>query len=532
MSYSDSDSPLSSPPESADEAPAPKTRHIDVNRTKRQVNADAATTSTSKKAAAPKKKKKPTPAPPAPTKIKLKAPAPPPRSPSPPPKKRKKEPPHVYTLADSPELAFIVMFRSRFADAFKGVPNLGCQDIERGIVDSTPSEQVEQLLCRIISLVLNRKKPVERGHHNRALEEAVHAHQAQWPRQWQGKNPMPGGKGFGDLDTTGRITALKALINWALTSSEQIRTIIAENYKGSRRDDDLNVAISVQPWGRDGEKRKYWLIEGRDDTPFRLYREKNAGSMDRTWINIAGTIDEMRQVAHELEEDDGTKHAMALKTKIDSAILRFEEGEKKRQKREYRATRKAMFSQPNGASLYEGRTRGKRIRYNFSDADDDKDSEETRSGRSTRNTPLPEAPRFTASGRQIRKPQTGLYGEVKINGSRGTSAGSETEAPPPFSYAEDQWDGDSQGDDDDENEDEVNADDENEDDDENANLDSASEPESEWDDTAFVPLGDEKRSLKIILKVNNKGRLSRASSMAREAASHHDRVTRASSAAR
>lgn len=364
-----------------------------------------------------------------------------------------------------------------------------------------------------------------------------------------------------------QITALKALINWALTSSEQIRTIIAENYKGSRRDDDLNVAISVQPWGRDGEKRKYWLIEGRgmdgtpgglrtvtngllDDTPFRLYREKNAGSMDRTWINIAGTIDEMRQVAHELEEDDGTKHAMALKTKIDSAILRFEEGEKvclsllritstyshdgvqKRQKREYRATRKAMFSQPNGASLYEGRTRGKRIRYNFSDADDDKDSEETRSGRSTRNTPLPEAPRFTASGRQIRKPQTGLYGEVKINGSRGTSAGSETEAPPPFSYAEDQWDGDSQGDDDDENEDEVNADDENEDDDENANLDSASEPESEWDDTAFVPLGDEKRSLKIILKVNNKGRLSRASSMAREAASHHDRVTRASSAAR
>jgi len=67
----------------------------------------------------------------------------------------------VSTLADSPELAFIVMFRSRFADAFKGAPNLGCQDIERGIVDSTPSEQVEQLLCRLISLVLNRKKPVE-----------------------------------------------------------------------------------------------------------------------------------------------------------------------------------------------------------------------------------------------------------------------------------------------------------------------------------------------------------------------------------
>ena len=60
-----------------------------------------------------------------------------------------------------------------------------------------------------------------------------------------------------------QLTLLKVLINWALTSSEQIRSTIAENYKGSRRDDDLNVAISVQPWGRDGEKRKYWLIEGR-----------------------------------------------------------------------------------------------------------------------------------------------------------------------------------------------------------------------------------------------------------------------------
>jgi len=191
-----------------------------------------------------------------------------------------------------------------------------------------------------------------------------------------------------------------------------------------------------------------------------------------------------------------------------------------------------MFTQPSGASLYEGRTRGKRIRYNFSDADDDKDSEfdaDTRSGRSTRNTPLLDVPRFTASGRQIRKPQTGLYGEVKINGSRGTSAGSESGSlkrggsEAPFSYAEDQWDGDSQGDD----EDDLNGDDEDED----AEIDSESDSESEWDDTAFLQQGDEKKSLRIILKVNSKARLSRANSMAREAGSH-GRVTRASSAAK
>lgn len=60
---------------------------------------------------------------------------------------------------------------------------------------------------------------------------------------------------------------LKALVNWALISSEQIRSIIQENYKGSRREDDLNVPLSVQPWGRDGDKRRYWLIEGRGKGP-------------------------------------------------------------------------------------------------------------------------------------------------------------------------------------------------------------------------------------------------------------------------
>lgn len=56
---------------------------------------------------------------------------------------------------------------------------------------------------------------------------------------------------------------MKALANWALMSSEHIREIISENYRGSRREDDINVELSVQPWGRDGEKRRYWLIEGR-----------------------------------------------------------------------------------------------------------------------------------------------------------------------------------------------------------------------------------------------------------------------------
>ena len=54
------------------------------------------------------------------------------------------------------------MFRSRFNDVFPGkLAHFGPQDIESGVVDTVPSPQVESLLCALLALVLNRKKPVE-----------------------------------------------------------------------------------------------------------------------------------------------------------------------------------------------------------------------------------------------------------------------------------------------------------------------------------------------------------------------------------
>lgn len=67
-----------------------------------------------------------------------------------------------------------------------------------------------------------------------------------------------------------------------------------------------------------------------DDTPFRLYREANTHLSPKriTWTNVAGTIDEVRRAATKLGEDDGTKHALLLKQRIEAAIFRFGEGER------------------------------------------------------------------------------------------------------------------------------------------------------------------------------------------------------------
>ena len=119
----------------------------------------------------------------------------PPRRASTPPRKRDPSPPHEYVLGDNPDIAvricllisasrkalhagnawltfvtvanapfqqFIVMFRSRFTEAFpKSLPNFGPQELERDVVDTVPGEGAEHLLCALLGLLLNRKQDVK-----------------------------------------------------------------------------------------------------------------------------------------------------------------------------------------------------------------------------------------------------------------------------------------------------------------------------------------------------------------------------------
>lgn len=99
----------------------------------------------------------------------------------------------------------------------------------------------------------------------------------------------------------------------------------------------------------------------------------------------------------------------------------------KRRRREYRQARRAAFARPEpGFSMYEGRTRGKRMRYTFDDGDEDDDDDDTqgfsdatsnrRSARqSGRSTPADIGPQYTASGRQVRPRQGGEYGASMLS---------------------------------------------------------------------------------------------------------------------
>ncbi|EMC97428.1 hypothetical protein BAUCODRAFT_575349 [Baudoinia panamericana UAMH 10762] len=342
----------------------------------------------------------------------------PPPAVSPPRPKRPPSPPHHDVFEDNPDIAVLVMFRSRFNEVMPGkLPNFGPQDIERGVTDQPPSAEVQSLLCALLSLVLNRKKPVERGHHGRALEEAVLSQKAQWPHKWNSVNPLHGPKDFNTMSPLERLDLLHTLVIWSLSSSEAIQTIVKDKYKQQRHNDDENQPLSVQPWGQDGDKRRYFLVQGLEDTQFRVYREGSRYTKNAHWYSVAGSIEEIRALAKKLDEVDGTQAARRLAIKMTNAIPNFEASEIKRTRREYRQVRRAAFTRPEpGFSLYEGRTRGKRMRYTYDDEDQAFDSDATSTRRSNRpsarGTPLADSgPTYTASGRQIRQPRQGEYGE-------------------------------------------------------------------------------------------------------------------------
>ena len=100
--------------------------------------------------------------------------------------------------------------------------------------------------------------------------------------------------------------------------------MIQSSYKQNRHEDDLNQPLSVQPWGSDSDKRRYFLVEGLDDTHFRVYRESNYMGLKRTWWSVASDIDELKGLAEKLNKEDGGQKARLLSSKITAAIPRFE----------------------------------------------------------------------------------------------------------------------------------------------------------------------------------------------------------------
>ncbi|CCJ30881.1 unnamed protein product, partial [Pneumocystis jirovecii] len=283
------------------------------------------------------------------------------------------------SFTSSPNVAYIVAFRNRFSQLFQGIPDLGPQDIERS------------------------------KHFSRALNESIDTHIKHLDPSWCGYSPLHRDKGFYSLDASDKLKLLCCLVDWCLMSSEAVRSFIDENYK-DRASNDKRNALLVHPLGKDAKNRKLWLIEG-NDTPFRVYRESKSRSGSIKWKSIAGTVDELRQYALSLS-NNSSLNVIALVPKILNQICpRIEKAQIRRDKLDANRARLAALNiEP---ALLGMRTRGKRIKYTFSDDENDDDSnDDLHISILKRRTPLylDKSVQYTARGRMIKRPRRGDYG--------------------------------------------------------------------------------------------------------------------------
>jgi hypothetical protein len=60
------------------------------------------------------------------------------------------------------DVPLVVLFRSKFRSLFNGTSELGPQDVEEAVsADGDISGKLEEFVCRICTLIGNRKKSVE-----------------------------------------------------------------------------------------------------------------------------------------------------------------------------------------------------------------------------------------------------------------------------------------------------------------------------------------------------------------------------------
>ncbi|KAK9325056.1 hypothetical protein V1517DRAFT_254718 [Lipomyces orientalis] len=329
---------------------------------------------------------------------------------------------------NAPEISVLVMFRVKFSELYHGVSDLGPQDFEESIVAEKPSYDVDAFMCRTLSLVLNRKKYIEPGHSSRAIEEAISSHgSAYWgPQNHTG--PFVRGYTFVALDWEGRLEFLLALVHWSLISSDAVRKILSKGYSGNRSEDDRNCDLAVPPIGMDSERRRYYLVEGLNDTRFRLFRETNPRKRYVNWTPVASTHDELHEFIEDLKRSDTSRHAKALIENLKAQLPRLEAGEQKRKRQIYRIQRKQIQDETTAVAaeyggMYRGRTRGKRVNYNAAEGDQEldeyleDDGQGRRQGRSStrRSSPGTDSSAVvytTASGRASRRPVIGAFDGV------------------------------------------------------------------------------------------------------------------------
>lgn len=317
-------------------------------------------------------------------------------------------------IEDCYSIAELVHFNNTFRDLMDGVPELGPQDIEQGVqLEHGFSLDVQAFMCKMMSLMLNRKKMVEVGRYGRALEEIQSQLKSNGIGYGNFSKEHNLKHGIDHLPWQEKLEFLRMLSFWVLCSSDVVHTMLTNG---------TIELLEPTVLGHDGNGDKYYLFQG-EGTPFRVYKETNPRLKKVFWKSLAGNTDELKHLIDTLrksakeveklpsEEDKKIKEEPELppqetaeaisiysfqpwaplkKDKVETINQlidrlkgeesRLRQEEEDRIKEHHRERRRRQVEEDvekarAGEGRYVGRTRGKKINYNVDEVYEDQASD-------------------------------------------------------------------------------------------------------------------------------------------------------------
>ncbi|CAG8515873.1 7602_t:CDS:2 [Cetraspora pellucida] len=199
-----------------------------------------------------------------------------------------------------PEMGFIIAFCEKFKPLFKGF-EFWPEELEGALATEADSDLIDQVHCIFLTNCLNRTKPVSRQSWRKLLSETIDQKLKKSYQFYRDYNPLRRVKNYNELDIRDKVLILNNLVTWQLQEGKEVRKLIEQEYRSSKRNEGNSLV--VEPYGEDRKGRKFYYF----GYGARVYREttiphKGSKSKRYMWEVISTTLEDLENYINDPKE--------------------------------------------------------------------------------------------------------------------------------------------------------------------------------------------------------------------------------------
>ncbi|CAG8677439.1 12056_t:CDS:2 [Dentiscutata erythropus] len=204
------------------------------------------------------------------------------------------------TVRSMPEMGFIIAFCEKFKPLFKGF-EFWPEELEGALATEADSDLIDQVHCIFLTNCLNRTKPVSRQVWRKLLSETIDQKLKKSYQFYRDYNPLRRVKNYYELDIRDKVLILNNLVTWQLQEGKEVRKLIEQEYRSSKRNEGNSLV--VEPFGEDRRGRKFYYF----GYGARVYREtivshKSNKSKKFIWDVISTTLEDLENYINDSKE--------------------------------------------------------------------------------------------------------------------------------------------------------------------------------------------------------------------------------------